>query len=98
MDVNSLNRITQASPAVATPVEADAASQKRQAVQAVKAVNKSEMFGADNGLDLQQDPVSKRWVVKVVNRTTGDVISQVPAEYVLRLADDLAKEQADAQG
>jgi uncharacterized FlaG/YvyC family protein len=25
----------------------------------------------------------------VVNRTTGDVVSQIPPEYVLRLADDL---------
>jgi uncharacterized FlaG/YvyC family protein len=89
MDVNSLNRITQGSPAVATPVSEDTASQKRQVVQAVKALNKSEMFGEDNGLDIQRDPLSKRWVVKVVNRTTGDVISQVPAEYVLRLAEDL---------
>jgi uncharacterized FlaG/YvyC family protein len=28
-------------------------------------------------------------VVKVVNRTTKDVISQIPPEYVLRLAEDL---------
>ncbi len=89
MDVNSLNRITQGAPAVATPVSADAVAEKRQVVQAVKALNKSEMFGEDNGLEFQRDPSSKRWVVKVVNRTTGDVVSQVPAEYVLRLADDL---------
>jgi uncharacterized FlaG/YvyC family protein len=47
------------------------------------------MFGEDNGLDFQTDPVSRRLVVKVVNRTTGEVISQIPPEYVLRLADDL---------
>jgi uncharacterized FlaG/YvyC family protein len=58
-------------------------------VQAVKALNKTEMFGSDNGLEFQRDPESKRWVVKVVNRTTGDVVSQIPPEYVLRLADDL---------
>jgi uncharacterized FlaG/YvyC family protein len=89
MDVNALSRIMQASPAVATPISADTASQNRQVVQAVKALNKSEMFGEDNGLDFQTDPVSRRLVVKVVNRTTGEVISQIPPEYVLRLADDL---------
>jgi flagellar protein FlaG len=91
MDVNALSRITQAAPAVATPLSADAISQNRHVVQAVKALNKSEMFGQDNGLEFQKDPESKRWVVKVVNKTTGDVISQVPAEYVLRLADALAE-------
>jgi len=91
MDVNALSRIAQAAPAVATPVSADAASQKRQVVQAVKALNQSEMLSEDNGLEFQKDPESNRWVVKVVNKTTGDVISQVPAEYVLRLADALKK-------
>jgi uncharacterized FlaG/YvyC family protein len=89
MDVNALSRIMLASPAVATPISADTASQNRQVVQAVKALNKSEMFGEDNGLDFQTDPVSRQLVVKVVNRTTGEVISQIPPEYVLRLADDL---------
>jgi flagellar protein FlaG len=91
MDVNALSRITQSAPVAATPVSLDAASQNRQVVQAVKALNKSEMFGEENGLEFQKDPDSKRWVVKVVNKTTGDVISQVPAEYLLRLADDLEK-------
>ena len=89
MDVNALSRVTQGAPASAIPVAVDSAAQNRQVVQAVKALNKSEMFGSDNGLEFQRDPESKRWVVKVVNRTTGDVVSQIPPEYVLRLADDL---------
>jgi uncharacterized FlaG/YvyC family protein len=89
MDVNALNRVTQGAPVSAAPVAVDSAAQNRQVVQAVKALNKSEMFGSDNGLEFQRDPESKRWVVKVVNRTTGDVVSQIPPEYVLRLAEDL---------
>jgi flagellar protein FlaG len=89
MDVNSLSRITQGLPAAATPVSADNASQNRQVVQAVKALNKSEMFGDDNNLEFETDPDTKRLVVKVVNRTTGDVVSQIPPEYVLRLAETL---------
>ena len=85
MDVNALSRITQGLPAAATPVSADHASQNRRVVQAVKALNKSEMFGDDNNLEFETDPETKRLVVKVVNRTTGDVVSQIPAEYVLRL-------------
>jgi flagellar protein FlaG len=88
MDVNTLSRIAQGAPTTATPLKDDTATQNRQVVQAVKALNKSEMFGQDNGLEFQRDPDTRRWVVKVVNRTTGDVVSQVPAEYVLRLAED----------
>lgn len=93
MDVNSLSRIAQGVPAAAASISADNASQNRQVVQAVKALNKSEMFGGDNGLEFQRDPESKRLVVKVVNRTTGDVISQIPPEYVLRLAEELKQKR-----
>ena len=89
MDVNALNRVTQGVPASATPVAVDTAAQNRQVVQAVKALNKTELFGSENGLEFERDPESKRLVVKVVNRNTGDVVSQIPPEYVLRLADDL---------
>lgn len=89
MDVNALSRITQALPAAATAIPADNASENRQVVRAVKALNKSEMFGEDNNLEFERDPDSKRMVVKVVNSKTGDVVSQIPPEYVLRLAADL---------
>jgi flagellar protein FlaG len=89
MDVNALSRITQGSPPAATPVPAENPAQNRQVVQAVKALNKSEMFGSENGLEFEKDPATKRLVVKVVNKNTGDVVSQVPPEYVLALAEDL---------
>jgi flagellar protein FlaG len=89
MDVNSMSRIEQASPAAATPIPAESSAQNRQVVQAVKALNKSEMFGENNDLEFQKDPDSKRMVVKVVNRATGEVVSQIPPEYVLRLSQNV---------
>jgi uncharacterized FlaG/YvyC family protein len=89
MDVNALNRIAQAMPTVATAIPTDNVSQSRQVVQAVKALNKTEMFGEDNDLVFQRDPQTQRMVVRIVNRNTQDVISQIPPEYVLRLAQDL---------
>jgi uncharacterized FlaG/YvyC family protein len=89
MDVNALSRITQALPAAATAIPPDKAAENRQVVQAVKAVNQSEMFGEDNDLVFQKDPDTQRMVVKVINRKTKDVISQIPPEYVLRLAENL---------
>jgi uncharacterized FlaG/YvyC family protein len=47
------------------------------------------MFGEDNGLVFQRDPQTQRMVIKIVNRKTQDVISQIPPEYVLRLAESL---------
>ena len=91
MDVTSVNRIAQSLPAAAPGVPIDQAAQARDVVQAVKALNQTEMFGQDNELEFQRDQASRRMVIRVVNRKTQEVVSQVPAEYVLRLAEDLKK-------
>jgi len=76
-------------PAAAVSVPSEIASQNREVVQAVKAVNGSEMFGQDEEFAFQMDSATKRLVVQVINRNTKEVISQVPAEYVLRMAQDI---------
>lgn len=88
MDISS---VTRSAPAPAPTVQAepaDKSAEKREVVQAVKALNSTEMFG-DNELQFQQDPQTKRLVVRVVDRKTKEVLSQVPPEYVLRLAQTL---------
>jgi len=91
MDITAVNRGT-ASPQIATPVApVDRSAEHREVVKAVKAINGTEMFGPENELRFQQDPDTRKLVVRVVNRKTHDVISQVPAEYILRLAEDLKR-------
>jgi flagellar protein FlaG len=89
MDVTAVDRSGQVLPAPAPAIPVDQAAENRQVVQAVKALNGTEMFGHDNELTFQRDLQSKRMVIRVVNRQTKEVISQVPSEYVLRLAEDL---------
>ncbi len=91
MEITAINRgeVGIHAPAPVAPV--DKTAEHRQVVQAVKAVNGTEMFGPENELRFQKDPATKRMVVKVVNRQTREVVSQVPAEYVLRLAEDIRK-------
>jgi uncharacterized FlaG/YvyC family protein len=57
-------------------------------VQAVKALNGTEMFGHDNEMVFQKDRQTHKMVIRVVNKQTREVISQIPPEYVLRLAQD----------
>ena len=68
--------------------------ENREVVQAVKALNETEMFGQDNQLRFQKDPRTGRIVVKVVNNKTNEVVSQIPAEYLLSLAQDLKQTKA----
>ena len=94
MDITGVNRSLQAAPAHTAPVPVDHAAQNREVVQAVKALNGTEMFGQDNELLFQRDQQTHRMVIRVVNKNTQEVISQIPAEYVLRLA-ETPKQSAD---
>ena len=88
MDISSVNRSAPA-PAQSIPVDqTDKSAQNRDVVQAVKAVNSAEMFG-DNELEFQRDPHTHRMLIRVVNRKTKELISQIPPDYVLRLAENL---------
>ena len=49
------------------------------------------MFGHDDELVFQKDQRTQRMLIRVVNRETREVVSQLPPEYVLRLAEDLKK-------
>jgi uncharacterized FlaG/YvyC family protein len=75
---------------------ADQAAEDREVVRAVKALNSTETFGEENQLTFRRDPETKRMVIRVVNKETDEVISQIPADYVLRLARDLAPKSESA--
>ena len=59
---------------------------------AVQAVNGAKLFGQDSELSFIMDRQSKRFVVRLVDKTTRKVIRQIPAEDVLRQAGDLLKQ------
>ena len=90
MDIASINNLAttaslqgqqQTQPPPATP-------QQRELIQAVKAVDSTALFGADKELTFVMDRQTRRAVVRIVDRKTGDVLQQIPAEFVLRMAEE----------
>ena len=86
MDVAPLHNAPQAAAPAAAPVPEQLA-QNRQLIQAVHAVNAGELFGQDSELTFAFDRRTQRPVMRLVSRKTKEVIRQVPAEQVLRLAE-----------
>jgi flagellar protein FlaG len=89
MDILATHRtpaVTGAMPSSPQPNPAET----RELIQAVKAVNQAELFGSGNELTFAMDRDSKRPVIRIVDRTTKEVVRQFPPEYVLRIAEDLA--------
>ena len=81
-------------PAVSSQVSVEEAAQRRQLLQAAQSVNDSGVLG-QNQLVFVLDRQTHRAVIRVEDRTTHQVVSQIPPEYVLRLAQDLG---SSAQG
>ena len=61
----------------------------REIIQAVRAVNASANLGDNRELVFSLDRQSRRPIIKLVNRTTNEVVLQIPNEQVLRMAEDL---------
>jgi uncharacterized FlaG/YvyC family protein len=88
MNITSLQPAASAPPASASQPSVQEAAQRRQLLQAAKSVNESGVLG-QNQLEFRLDRQTHRAIIRVVDRTTQQVVSQIPPEYVLRLAQDL---------
>jgi len=92
MEITAVDRSALPStvPVAAIP---EAQAENRDVVRAVKALNGTEMFG-ENELIFRRDPETHRMVIRLINPQTEEVMAQIPAEYVLRLAEDLKPKSA----
>jgi uncharacterized FlaG/YvyC family protein len=90
MNITSLQAAAPAPAASSqsSQVSVQEAAQRRQLLQAANAVNESGMLG-QNQLEFLLDRQTHRAVIRVVDRTTQEVVAQIPPEYVLQLAQDL---------
>jgi hypothetical protein len=62
---------------------------QRTVIRAVTAVNASGTFGQDNEVTYSVDRAAGMVVVKLVSKTDGRVLQQIPAEYMVRMAEEL---------
>lgn len=94
MDVSAIQPGRAVSPQAAA-VSADAASQRRPLLQAIKSVNQSGTLGR-NQLVFLVDSQTHRPIIRVEDRETHEVVLQIPPEYVLRLAQNLKGTSSEA--
>ncbi|HWR50243.1 MAG TPA: flagellar protein FlaG [Bryobacteraceae bacterium] len=61
----------------------------RPLIRAVRAVNSAQLLGRDSELRFSYDAGTRRPVMRIVDRRTDEVLSQLPPEEVLRMAETL---------
>lgn len=86
MEIGPVRLSDYTTQAVQAPAQLQQNNDRRELIQAVKAVNKAEMFGQDNEVTFGADPNTRKPIVKLVNRKTKEVIRQIPPEYLLNFA------------
>lgn len=95
MDINSISRMNQ-TPVVQVETKPQVDVQlNRSAVTAVKELNKVEYFGGERQLAFSLDSITRRPVIRILDKTTGELVGQVPAEEILRLAASITEAQAN---
>jgi flagellar protein FlaG len=65
-----------------------ARAETREVAAAVQKLNKSEYTGPTRELTILFDPKTRRPMVRIVDKETGEVVQQVPSELVLRMAQE----------
>lgn len=89
MDIVSISLMTPLSQTQVQTPPPEHVQDQREMISAVRAINASEMFGQDNELTFVMDRQSRRAIVRIVNRKTGEIVKQIPPEYVLRMAEEI---------
>lgn len=93
MDINSISRLNP-TPVVQVEAKPEMDVQlNRSAITAVKQLNKAEYFGGERQLAFSLDSATRRPVIRILDKSTGELVGQVPAEEILRLAANLSEAQ-----
>lgn len=89
--VDETSREQRAAAAIVESQPPRAAVQNSELVQAVRAVNASELFGDRSELTFVIDRRTKMALVRVVDKESGEVVRQFPPEYLLALSEELRR-------
>jgi len=96
MEVTSLNRVDTAGSGTPDQSELNRNEPLRNALTTVRTLNNLNI--PDREFAVLRDPQSQKFVIRVVDRNTGDVIDQFPPEDILNLLSQFAAQSAPNQG
>jgi|SRR5580658_4873549 uncharacterized FlaG/YvyC family protein len=95
MDLSAVTSADVGSPQTSV-VSSGVAAQRRQLVQAARAVNESGLLGS-NQIVFSVDSQTHRPVIRIEDPETHEVVLQIPPEYLLQLAQDLGAKPSETE-
>lgn len=64
-------------------------AERQKVVSAIRALSQGNMFGENRELTFSLDRSTRRMIIQVIDRDTGDTVMTLPPEYVLRLSQSM---------
>ncbi len=89
MDTKTIEKVALPLPLPDHQLEKQQATERRELVKAIKAINATKFFGENYELTFVLDRGTRRPLMRIVDRQTREVIRQLPPEYALRLAEEM---------
>ena len=89
MDTKTVEKAALPVPLPDTKLDQKQATERRELVKAIKAINATEFFGENYELTFVLDRETHRPLMRIVDRQTREVIRQLPPEYAVRLAQEM---------
>ncbi len=87
MEISAVNSILASSMTQTVVQSPEAQAETQGLIRAVQKVNQSELLGSNNELTFVFDRQTHRPLVRIIDRQTKEIVQQIPAEYVLRMAE-----------
>lgn len=88
MESKAVEKVALAAPVPDTKLDQQQATERRELVKAIKAINATSLFGENYELTFVLDRDTHRPLMRIVDRQTREVIRQLPPEYTLRLQEE----------
>ena len=89
MDIRPVHAMAAGNPVSNPAATPDNEIPVRQVVTAVREINKSELMGQGRQLTFTRDPETHRPIIQIIDKESGEIVDQLPAETVLNLAKQL---------
>jgi uncharacterized FlaG/YvyC family protein len=89
MEINPVHGVSSLPAVEAHAPSSEQMAANRGLVAAVAALNEAEMLGDNNELTFSMDSQTRQPVILIVDKTTKEVLRQVPPDSVLQAAANL---------
>lgn len=79
-------------------IKPDVVASNRAVSNAIRLLNDSGAAGDSHQFSVAIDPATKEAVVRIVDRTTNELVEQIPSEYILRVAQQISESLSQQSG